>query len=209
MYVYHIKFNTVVYALMCKPFLAEFFFAEGRFVHLFFFFFFTFVIRNIESLLYRRQFLSLVTMHKFIFKYRRCLASFHFNITQSARRPNKIILPKAKTTSKSLFLFQTSLLWNCLPPRLTAEPSIIVFKNELRKLTCKHSASLSGMPTPCTYPPPPPCAPQRIHAAQLFTTFTLAHTCTCTCTSFKAVNPLIGDKPLGHPNKDIIIISND
>ena len=105
---------------------------------------------NIESLLYRRQFLSLVTMHKFIFKYRRCLASFHFNITQSARRPNKIILPKAKTTSKSLFLFQTSLLWNCLPPRLTAEPSIIVFKNELRKLTCKHSASLSGMPTPCT-----------------------------------------------------------
>ena len=32
----------------------------------------------------------------------------------------------------------------------------------------------------------------------------LAHT--CTCTSFKAVNPLIGDKPLGHPNKDIIII---
>ena len=137
---------------------------------------------------------SLVTMHKFIFKYRRCLASFHFNITQSARRPNKIILPKAKTTSKSLFLFQTSLLWNCLPPRLTAEPSIIVFKNELRKLICKHSASLSGMPTPCTYPPPP-CAPLRIHAAQLFTTFTLAHT--CTCTSFKAVNPLIGDKPLG------------
>ena len=53
-------------------------------------------------------------------------------------------------------------------------------------------------------PPPPPCAPQRIPAAQLFTTFTLAHT--CTCTSFKAVNPLIGDKPLGHPNKDIIII---
>ena len=105
---------------------------------------------NIESLFYRRQFLSLVTMHKFIFKYRRCLASFHFNIMQSARRPNKIILPKAKTTSKSLFLFQTSLLWNCLPPRLTAEPSIIVFKNELRKLTCKHSASLSGMPTPCT-----------------------------------------------------------
>ena len=47
MYVYHIKFNTVVYALMCKPFLAEnFFFAEGRFVHLFLFCFFTFVIRN-------------------------------------------------------------------------------------------------------------------------------------------------------------------
>ena len=23
MYVYHIKFNTVLYALMCKPFLAE------------------------------------------------------------------------------------------------------------------------------------------------------------------------------------------
>ena len=29
---------------------------------------------------------------------------------------------------------------------------------------------------------------------------------TCTCTPFKAVNPLIGDKPLGHPNKDVIII---
>ena len=26
------------------------------------------------------------------------------------------------------------------------------------------------------------------------------------CTSFKAMNPLIGDKPLGHPDKDIIII---
>ena len=45
---------------------------------------------------------------------------------------------------------------------------------------------------------------QRRGRWQLFTTFTLAHT--CTCTSFKAVNPLIGDKPLGHPNKDIIII---
>ena len=126
-------------------------------------------IERFESLLYRRQFISLGTMHKFIFKYRRCLASFHFNITQSARRPNKIILPKAKTTSKSLFLFQTSLLWNCLPPRLIAEPSIIVFKNELRKLTCKHSASLSGMPTPCTYPPV--CSPTHSRC----TTFTFRY----------------------------------
>ena len=75
------------------------------------------------------------------------------------------------------------------------------FANSLANIVLCSPVCLRHVHNP---PPPPPCAPQRIPAAQLFTTFTLAHT--CTCTSFKAVNPLIGDKPLGHPNKDIIII---
>ena len=105
---------------------------------------------KLESLQYRRQFISLVTLHKFIFKYRNTLAQFSFNISRSERRPNKIILPKALTTSKSLFLFKTSLLWNCLPPTLTSESSVHVFKRELRKHSCQYSCLLAGMPLPCS-----------------------------------------------------------
>ena len=51
---------------------------------------------SLESLAYRRQIISLTTFHRYIFHHRDYLADFHFNITNSERRPNKIILPKFK-----------------------------------------------------------------------------------------------------------------
>ena len=71
---------------------------------------------SLESLAYRRQIISLTTFHRYVFHHRDYLADFHFKITNSERRPNKIILPKFKSLSKSLFMFRTAFLWNCLPP---------------------------------------------------------------------------------------------
>ena len=148
---------------------------------------------KLESLQYRRQFISLVTLHKFIFKYRNTLAQFSFNISRSERRPNKIILPKALTTSKSLFLFKTSLLWNCLPPTLTSESSVHVFKRE----SCANIlVSIQVYSLACRYPvhrspPPPPSLPNLYSLVP---------------SSFNAMDPTISGQPLGHPNKVIIII---
>ena len=66
---------------------------------------------SLESLAYRRQIISLTTFHRYVFHHRDYLADFHFKITNSERRPNKIILPKFKSLSKSLFMFRIELLF--------------------------------------------------------------------------------------------------
>ena len=71
---------------------------------------------SLESLAYRHQIISLTTFHRYVFHHRGYLADFHFKITNSERRPNKIILPKFKSLSKSHIIFRTAILWNCLPP---------------------------------------------------------------------------------------------
>ena len=65
---------------------------------------------SLESLAYRRQIISLTTFHRYVFHHRDYLADFHFKITNSERRPNKIILPKFKSLSKSLFMFRTAIV---------------------------------------------------------------------------------------------------
>ena len=106
--------------------------------------------RSLESLAYRRQIISLTTFHRYVFRHRDYLADFHFKITNSERRPNKIILPKFKSLSKSLFMFRTAILWNCLPPSLTSEASLYKFKAALRKFTADYAYAINGIPPPCS-----------------------------------------------------------
>ena len=87
---------------------------------------------------------------KLLIHHRDYLADFHFKITNSERRPNKIILPKFKSLSKSLFMFRTAILWNCLPPSLTSEASLYKFKAALRKFTADYAYAINGIPPPCS-----------------------------------------------------------
>ena len=105
---------------------------------------------SLESLAYRRQIISLTTFHRYVFHHRDYLADFHFKITNSERRPNKIILPKFKSLSKSLFMFRTAILLNCLPPSLTSEASLYKFKAALRKFTADYTYAINGIPPPCS-----------------------------------------------------------
>ena len=102
---------------------------------------------HLQSLKYRRQYLSLILMYKFIHFHPEYLERFNVSVTHSARRPNKLVFKKHGKYLSSLFIFRIGMLWNCLPPAITAVSNLSDFKNILSTYTSKYQFVCSGIPT--------------------------------------------------------------
>jgi len=86
----------------------------------------------LQSLHFRRQFLSLVVLFKFIHDFPHYLSRFNITISKSSRRPNKLVFNSHGTLLSSLFMHKIGTLWNCLPPHITSLKSIGEFKQQVR-----------------------------------------------------------------------------
>ena len=100
----------------------------------------------LESLQYRRQFLSLIQFFKIVHNHPDYLHSAGLSVSSSVRRPNKICFNSHGTTQSTLFFHRIGKLWNCLPPKVTSITSLVQFKRHLRVLTYKYNASCKGIP---------------------------------------------------------------
>ena len=99
----------------------------------------------IQSLHFRRQFLSLVTLFRCIHSHPNYLAMFHITVTKSERCPNKLVFHSHGRILSSMFLFQAGTLWNCLPPTITSIINIAGFKRELHNSLAKFQFNCQGM----------------------------------------------------------------
>ena len=101
---------------------------------------------RLESLQFRRIFISLVVLFMYINFHPDYLSRFAITISRSARRPKKLIFNPHGRIFSCLILQKTGALWNCLPPRLTTLGSLTETKRHLRILHCKVSVRLHWYP---------------------------------------------------------------
>ena len=101
---------------------------------------------NLQSLKYRRQFLSIIILFKFIHYHAEYLCKFNLAVSKSARRPNKLVINSHGTQLSSLFLLKTAKLWNCLPPDITSLENLTAFKKRFRAHTYKYCFDCNGIP---------------------------------------------------------------
>ena len=106
---------------------------------------------HLESLQFRRIFISLVVLFKYINFHPEYLSRFAITISRSARRPKKLIFNSHGRIFSSLFLQKTGSLWNCLPPRLTTLDSLSEFKRHLRIHIAKYQFDCTGTPLMCNH----------------------------------------------------------
>ena len=99
----------------------------------------------LESLQYRRLYLSMIIMFKYVHFHPDYLASFHILKSRSERRPNKLIFNNHGRISSSLFLHRIGKLWNCLPPSLTSIDSLSQFRQALRVHWAKYTFTCRGI----------------------------------------------------------------
>lgn len=102
---------------------------------------------NLQSLKYRRQFLSIVILFKYIHFHPDYLQRFNLAISKSARRPNKLVINCHGTQMSSLFLLKAAKLWNCLPPSTTSLDNLVAFKKQYLIHTYKYRFDCRGIPT--------------------------------------------------------------
>ena len=102
---------------------------------------------SLQSLKYRRQIISLVTLFKFIHFHPNYLEQFNIYITKSTRRPNKLVFNNHGRVLSSLFMHRIGNMWNCLPPSLTSLDNLSKFTCALRHFTLKYQFSCNGIPS--------------------------------------------------------------
>ena len=102
---------------------------------------------SLQSLKYRRQIISLVTLFKFIHFHPNYLEQFNIYITKSTRRPNKLVFNNHGRVLSSLFMHRIGTMWNCLPPSLTSLDNLSKFTCALRHFTLKYQFSCNGIPS--------------------------------------------------------------
>ena len=103
---------------------------------------------DLESLQFRRQVSALVTLIKLIHISPEHLQHFHLSLSSSPRRPNKININYHGVRFSSLFSNKAAMLWNCLPPSLTAITSLSEFKHSLYQHFHRYIHYTDGIPTP-------------------------------------------------------------
>lgn len=103
------------------------------------------ILCNLESLQFRRQSHSLVTLFKIIHNHSEYLTQFCISVTTSKRRPNKLVFHSYSRLLSSLFFYRTGQLWNCLPPVVTAIESLEEFKKQLKIHTFKYRFNCNGI----------------------------------------------------------------
>gem|GEM_PF-6289982 len=100
---------------------------------------------QLESLSFRRLYISIIVLFKYIHFNPHYLALSHITITKSARRPNKLVFNSHGRIASSLFLHQIGNLWNCLPPQLTSITSLPKFKKQFHEHLCKYRYNCKGI----------------------------------------------------------------
>ena len=110
-------------------------------------FLFKIILCSLQSLKYRRQIISLVTLFKFIHFHPNYLEQFNIYITKSTRRPNKLVFNNHGRVLSSLFMHRIGNMWNCLPPSLTSLDNLSKFTCALRHFTLKYQFSCNGIPS--------------------------------------------------------------
>lgn len=103
---------------------------------------------GLQSLEYRRQYISLVILFKIIHLNPEYLARFKIMISSSARRPNKLVFNAHGRHMSKLFFHSVGRLWNSLPAELTAINSLAEFKTQLLKHSSTYHANCNGIPKP-------------------------------------------------------------
>lgn len=102
----------------------------------------------LESLQYRRQFMHLIILFKYIHFHPQYLAMFHITLSHSPRRPNKLNFNAHGRHLSTLFLYQTGRLWNCLPPSITELTTLADFRPALTKYYKRYAFDTTGVPYP-------------------------------------------------------------
>jgi len=100
----------------------------------------------LESLQFRRQFLCLIILFKYIHYTPQYLSQFNILITTSQRRPNKLVLASHGQRISNLFLHKICTLWNCLPPSITSIKSLSEFRKQAHKHLFLHKFKCQGIP---------------------------------------------------------------
>ena len=103
------------------------------------------ICNKLESLQFRRVYISLTVLFKFIHHHSDHLQRFQITITPSARRPNKLVFQSHGRFSSSLFLHKIGTLWNCLVPQLTSVTSLPEFRKALRLHLAKYIFTTVGI----------------------------------------------------------------